>query len=332
MSAGKFHLDPEKIFEIDSDDKFNDFAINLFRFQHENCLIYQKFVHAMDISIENIQSWREIPCLPISFFKTHPIKSFVGPEQKIFLSSTTTGQTPSKHYIKDLNLYKKSFRNCFEHYYGPVSDYIFIALLPSYMEREGSSLLYMMQELIEQSGNILSGFYKTLHLEELKAIDKKRNKHQKIFLWGVTYALLDLIKQWKPGLVFKNLIILETGGMKGRRQEISKEEIHHLIKSKTGVKQVHSEYGMTELLSQAYALKDGLFQCPAWMKVCGRDLLDPKELVYDKNAAINIIDLANIYSCSFIATDDVGKVYPNGQFEVKGRLESAELRGCNLML
>lgn len=315
---------------IDSYDKFNEFALKLFHFQYENCVIYQKYVDLQSILPNKVQQIDQIPFLPISFFKSHSIRSFPEPEQKIFYSSSTTGQTPSKHFIKDLCVYQKSYQITFKQFYGNPTDYVIVALLPSYLERNGSSLIYMVDDLIRQSGSEDSNFYARLSEQELLSISQRRKPGQKLLLLGVTYALLDFCEQINP-LNIPDFIVMETGGMKGRRREMIREEVHDQLIRKLGVSSIHSEYGMTELLSQAYSTGNGLFLPPAWMRVLGRDVYDPRAFLINKSAAINIIDLANIYSCAFIATDDVGKVFEDGSFEVNGRLDAREIRGCNLM-
>lgn len=285
----------------------------------------------MGVIPKNVETIDQIPCLPISFFKTHTIKAFSDTEECIFYSSTTSGQTPSRHFVKDLSLYRESYRRGFRFFYGDPKDYIIIAFLPSYLERQGSSLIEMVNDLIQLTESPYSRFYKTITTSDLTRISETRSSNQTILLLGVTYALLDFCSTFS-GLNIQNLLVMETGGMKGRRQEMTREEVHSILGKKLGVPNIHSEYGMTELLSQAYSKGHGRFLCPPWMKVLGRDIYDPKQQLVNTNAALNMIDLANINSCSFIATDDVGLVYEDGSFEVKGRLDMSDIRGCNLML
>jgi hypothetical protein len=273
----------------------------------------------------------DIPFLPISFFKTKDVVSGVPVIKTIFTSSGTTGGEASKHFVSDLELYERSFRNGFEKFYGPIDAYCILALLPSYLEREGSSLIYMVNDLIKKSGHSSSGFY----LNDLNGLRKTlltlQKQQQQILLIGVSFALLDMVEAQPMDL--QNAIIMETGGMKGRRKELIREELHSLLKNGFGVDKIHSEYGMTELLSQAYSKGDGVFETPPWMKVMIRDTEDPfTYLTEGKTGGLNIIDLANVNSCAFIATQDLGKVYLNNTFEVLGRFDHSDIRGCNLMV
>ena len=278
-----------------------------------------------------LASLEEIPFLPISFFKTHSIVTGNKESQQIFASSGTTGMDCSQHSVVDIALYKESFTRGFTYFFGAVKDYTILALLPSYLEQKNSSLVYMITDLIKQSGKAESGFYLNNYEELAKKLVKLDQKGEKILLIGVTYALLDLITLRKFQL--KNTIIMETGGMKGRRKEMIKHELHTHLSEGFGVSKIYSEYGMTELLSQAYSLGGELFQTPPWMKVLIREVEDPFTLLpRGKSGGINVIDLANINSCSFIATQDLGKVHSNGQFEVLGRFDHSDIRGCNLML
>lgn len=251
--------------------------------------------------------------------------------QIIFTSSGTTGAKTSQHVVTDISLYEKSFLKAFEHFYGPVSHYCILALLPAYLEREGSSLVYMVDSLITKSRHSNSGFYLN-NLDDLKKqLMLLQKKGQKTLLIGVSFALLDLAETMRFPL--KNTIVMETGGMKGRRREMIRSELHQILKNAFGVEQIHSEYGMTELLSQGYSKGHGIFNCPPWMKVLIRDTEDPLSIQKSgKNGGINIIDLANLNSCPFIATQDLGKVHPNGSFEVLGRFDHSDIRGCNLMV
>jgi phenylacetate-coenzyme A ligase PaaK-like adenylate-forming protein len=313
----------ESIFNIRDSSDFEQECKRIFDYQYNNLELYHDYVDMLGIN--------EIPFLPISFFKSHSIISAGLNPQITFLSSGTTGDSQSRHMVADLSIYKTSFLKSFAQFYGSAKDYCFLALLPSYLEREGSSLIYMVQELITQSKYPTSGFY----LDELLALSDilRQNHIQKIptILFGVSYALLDLAEKYPQSL--PNLIIMETGGMKGNRPEIPKKELHKIIQLAFNVNHVHSEYGMTELLSQAYSNGFGKFTSPPWMKVVIRDIYDPfRQLPPGKTGGINIIDLANIYSCSFIQTDDLGRINEDGTFEVLGRLNASDLRGCNLLI
>jgi phenylacetate-coenzyme A ligase PaaK-like adenylate-forming protein len=323
-------IEKTDIFAIKNKKQFEKIALQIFRYQYVNVLVYQQFCNLLGKNIQNVKTILDIPFLPISFFKTHTILALGASSEILFSSSGTTGMTTSKHHIADISLYQKSYKNGFAVFYGNIENYVVLALLPSYLEREGSSLIYMVEDLIVASNNGDSGFY--LHnqdalIEKLEALEKSGNN---ILLIGVTYALLDLIEKKK--LQLNHTIIMETGGMKGRRKEMIREELHKELCNGFGVKSIHSEYGMTELLSQAYSLGNGVFECPPWMQVYIRDTEDALSYVSDgKTGGINIIDLANIYSCSFIATQDLGKKNPNG-FEVLGRFDHADIRGCNLLV
>jgi hypothetical protein len=319
----------DKVFRL-LPSEFEETALQIFRYQYLNNKIYGQFANAVGKQPENVKALTDIPFLPIRFFKTHRVTSFVGDADVIFESSGTTGSINSRHYVKDLQLYKKSFTNAFKQFYGNPADYCIIGLLPSYLERQHSSLVLMVDELIRKSNHADSGFYLYDHAKLLFVLSKNEKLNHPTLLIGVTFALLDFAE--KHPLPLSHTIIMETGGMKGRREEWSKQQVHHFLKQQLGVNRIHSEYGMTELLSQAYSEGEGIFNCPAWMKIIVRADDDPLDLVLDGNGVINVIDLANIYSCSFIATDDVGKVYPDGSFEVSGRLDAADLRGCSLMV
>ena len=319
-----------EIFKIGSSEEFLNLAIEVFRFQYENVEVYRNFCDLLLCEPTKIKTVEEIPFLPIQFFKTHSIIA-KGMNPKItFTSSGTTGMITSNHLVGDLKIYEESFSKGFQKEYGSPNNYAILALLPSYLEREGSSLIYMVESLIEQSLNPHSGFY----LYEMDSLIEKlnflENQGQKSILIGVSYALLDLIE--KKDLKLKNTLVMETGGMKGRRKEMIKEELHEILKNGFGVEKIHSEYGMTELLSQAYSKGDGIFSCPPWMKVLTRDPEDAKTYITKKTGGINVVDLANIYSCSFIATQDLGKVNNDGSFEIMGRFDTSDIRGCNLMV
>ena len=320
----------KEIFNITNYMDFERLALKVFRFQYENVTVYRDFCSHLKITVSEVKTIRQIPFLPIQFFKNNSIIAKGFSEEIIFTSSGTTGSTTSKHYVSSLKMYEESFQKAFKNEYGSPSNYAILALLPSYLEREGSSLIYMAENLIEKSNNPHSGFY----LNEMEALVEKlkflEKNNQKTLLIGVSYALLDLIEKKKFNL--ENTIVMETGGMKGRRKEMIKEELHEILKSGFGVGQIHSEYGMTELLSQAYSVGDGIFSCPPWMKILTRDPEDALSAIEGKTGGINIIDLANLYSCSFIATQDLGKTNKDGTFEVLGRFDNSDIRGCNLMI
>ena len=324
-------INPQDIFTISSQKQFEKIALKVFRFQYENNLVYQEFCDFLKIDKQSVKTLQQIPFLPIQFFKNHNVVSNTNEIQETFTSSGTTGMITSKHLVTDVSLYEQSYRNAFSEFYGNIEDYAILALLPSYLERSGSSLIYMVKDLIELSNNEHSGFYLHNYDELIAKLIELDNAGQNILLIGVTYALLDLVEKQKFQL--KNTIIMETGGMKGKRKELIREELHEILCDGFGVSSIHSEYGMTELLSQAYSLGNGIFECPAWMQILIRDTEDAMTYVSNgKTGGINVIDLANINSCSFIATQDLGKKYPNNSFEVLGRFDNSDIRGCNLMV
>jgi len=319
------------IFTISSQKQFEKIALKTFRFQHENNLVYRKFCDFLKTDVQKIKSVQQIPFLPIQFFKSHKVVSNANPIQETFTSSGTTGMTTSKHFVTDVSLYEESYRKGFTQFYGNIENYVILALLPSYLEREGSSLIYMVEDLIQMTNNPESGFYLHNHEELIEKLIRLDSSGQNVILIGVTYALLDLIESQKFQL--RNTIIMETGGMKGKRKEMIREELHEQLCQGFGVTAIHSEYGMTELLSQAYSLGNGVFECPSWMQILIRDTEDALTYVAEgKTGGINVIDLANINSCSFIATQDLGKKNPNNSFEVLGRFDNSDIRGCNLMV
>ena len=324
-------MNPELIFDISGPSDFEKKVLEIFKFQFENNLVYRSFCDLLCKHPSEIKDLKDIPFLPIDFFKSHEIKISSKKTSKIFTSSGTTGSNLSKHYVTDLDLYEKSFMNCFKAFYGDINDYTILGLLPSYLERNNSSLVYMVNKMIEQSKFPESRFYLE-EIDELKeTILNLEKEKRKTILIGVSYALLDLIEYHKFNL--NHTIIMETGGMKGKRKELIKSELHKLLKNGFGVNNIHSEYGMTELLSQAYSKKNGLFSTPPWMKILIRDTEDPQSILpLAKTGGINIIDLANINSCPFIATMDLGKLHEDGQFEVLGRFDQSDIRGCNLMV
>jgi len=323
--------DTNSIFKIKTEQEFQRVALQIFKYQFENNTVYRSFCDLLYKHPSNVKSILDIPFLPIEFFKTKKILCKNREYKITFTSSGTTGSIVSKHYISDLNLYIKSFTKCFKYFYGDIKDYIVLALLPSYLEREHSSLVFMVSHLIKQSKFDDSGFYLDNTLELKEKLIKLDSSGKKVLLIGVSFALLDLIEAHNFNL--KNTIIMETGGMKGRRKELIRTELHNKLKAGFGVDNIHSEYGMTELLSQAYSKGDGIFNCPKWMKVLTRETENPLFIQnYEKTGGLNIIDLANVYSCSFIATQDLAKVYKNNSFEVIGRFDNSDIRGCNLMV
>lgn len=320
----------EKIFQITQEQEFEVACLEVFKHQYKNNEVYRLFCELLDRSPSNVVKVEAIPFLPIEFFKSKKLVSSGKPSQAIFTSSGTTGTATSKHHVTDVRLYEDSFLKAFKQFYGNPGEYTFLALLPSYLERKGSSLIYMVDSLIELSGKKDSGFYLD-NLDELaqklRSLDKKG---EKVFLIGVSFALLDLVENRSFNL--SNTIVMETGGMKGRRKEMIREELHDVLREGFGVEQIHSEYGMTELLSQAYSNGHGVFETPPWMKILIRDPEDA--LTYQpegKTGGINVIDLANINSCSFIATQDLGRK-KNKKIEILGRFDNSDIRGCNLLL
>ena len=278
-----------------------------------------------------IKSYREIPFLPIQFFKSQDIITDGKSPEITFSSSGTTGMITSQHLVADVNLYIESFRKAFELFYGNVEDMAIVALLPSYLERSGSSLIYMVDDLIKRSNNSESGYFLYNHQDLFNTLSTLRDKGKKTVLFGVTYALLDFVENFN--IDFPELIVMETGGMKGKRKEMIREELHKILCAGFHVESIHSEYGMTELLSQGYSKGSGLFHTPPWMKILIRDTNDPLSLLDNKKTgAINVIDLANYYSCSFIATQDLGKFHQDGSFEILGRFDNSDIRGCNLLV
>lgn len=323
--------DKQQVFCINSDEAIAETALQIFRHQAQNCEVYAGFINGLGIDPRNINTVERIPFLPIEFFKSHHILSSEDEMQATFTSSGTTGMITSSHYVTDVSWYEESFRKAFNLFYGDIKDYTVLALLPSYLERQGSSLIYMAQDLITQSNNPASGFYLYNYDELAVQLAKQQAAKKPTLLIGVTFALLDFVEQHQ--INFPELIVMETGGMKGRRKEMIREELHEVLCNGFGVSAIHSEYGMTELLSQGYSKGEGIFNCPPWMKIITRDTNDPLSLVTDgKVGGINVIDLANINSCSFIATKDLGRVYADGSFEVLGRFDNADIRGCNLLI
>jgi phenylacetate-coenzyme A ligase PaaK-like adenylate-forming protein len=320
-----------QIFAINDEATFNKVALTVFRHQAANCAIYQAYINNLKTDVSSINHYTQIPFLPISFFKSHQILSSTTEPEITFSSSGTTGQITSKHLVSDVSVYQKSYNKAFELFYGKPNDLCILALLPSYLERDGSSLIYMVDDLLKQSKHPQSGYFLNDLTNLYQTLTALKAAKQKTILIGVTYALLDFVEQFR--IDFPELIVMETGGMKGKRKEMVREELHETLYTGFGVKNIHSEYGMTELLSQAYSYGKGIFNCPPWMKILLRDTSDPLTLVKTKQSGgINVIDLANFNSCSFIATQDLGKTYSDGSFEVLGRFDNADIRGCNLLV
>ena len=325
----------KEIFNI-SAAGFESLALRIFQFQYEQNPFYREYCMSVHVDITSVKFVEQIPFLPIQFFKSREIKTTLFDPEMIFESSGTTGSINSKHFIKEIGIYEESFMNNFESCYGDSSNFCILGLLPAYLERKHSSLVWMVNALIKKSKYPESGFHLYDH-ETLKNILVQNEKEAKpTLLIGVTYALLDFFEKFPVHL--KHTIIMETGGMKGRKAEMTRTAVHQFLKSRACADQIHSEYGMTELLSQAYAKKNGIFDCPAWMKVVLRKEDDPFDTIFPEaitgasaSGVINVIDLANLYSCSFIATDDIGKLYKNGSFEVMGRRDNSDIRGCSLM-
>jgi len=317
-----------KIFSI-KDTDFDTLALTIFQFQYKHNPIYRQYVDLLGIDPSTVSSLISIPFLPIDFFKTHHIGTTSFQYQAVFESSGTTQSIPSRHYVKDLSIYKQSFEKGFERCYGPVKDWCILGLLPDYLERKNSSLVTMVHELIAIGEHKLSGFYLYEHEKIHEVLHQLETQGQKTLLIGVTFALLDLAEKYPQPLRYTT--VMETGGMKGRKEEMTRDEIHSIFKEAWKVPAIHSEYGMTELLSQAYSKGDGVFDCPGWMKAVIREEDDPLSIKSKGRGLINVIDLANIYSCCFIATDDLGFVHDDAKFEVLGRRDNSDLRGCSLM-
>lgn len=327
MIAGLY----DSIFNIKSEHDFWELTRRAFNYQSVNNKVYKEFVTFLGRGISQVKTVSDISFLPVEFFRNHRILTGERPVEIIFESSGTTGITPGKHYVSDLALYERSFLKSFRMFYGEPGDYLIIALLPSYRERGGSSLVYMAEKLIKESHHPQSGFYKGKPDAILNAVKKGKKAGSKILLLGVSFALLDLAESGSHD--FSGVTIMETGGMKGRRKELTRSELHNILKEKLNVNTIHSEYGMTELMSQAYSSGDGIFYSPPWMRIVLRDPQDPLSLFTNagKTGGINIIDLANLNSCSFISTGDLGKLHEDGGFEVLGRFDNSDIRGCNLL-
>lgn len=310
---------------------FSELALLLCKYQAKHNSIYSEFINHLKIDVTNISKLEEIPFMPISFFKTQEIKCGNDFAEYVFESSGTTGQNTSRHLVSDLNFYLQNSLQLFESYYGNISKYTIFALLPSYLERQNSSLVFMTDFLINKSYSIYSGYYLYNHEELAEQLNAAKLRGDKVILIGVTYALLDFAE--KHQLDFPELIVMETGGMKGRRKEMIRSEVHEILKPAFGVQHIHSEYGMTELLSQAYSSGNGLFKSSKTLKIGIREATDPFDISFhSKRGAINVIDLANVDSCAFLATEDQGILHPDGSFEINGRLDNSDIRGCNLMI
>lgn len=308
---------------------FDQCCLETFHYQYQHNQIYRKWCDMLGVPPGSVTSIETIPFLPISFFKTHEVVAGDFEAEVIFESSGTTGMASSKHLVRDANLYRESFTRAFRQFYGDPKDYCILALLPSYLARGNSSLVYMVDELIRQSSHPGSGFYLHEHEQLAKQIKKLEQENQPVILFGVTYALLDFAEAYPQSL--KHTVIIETGGMKGRKKEMTRPEVHALLKQQFGSGEIHSEYSMTELLSQAYAKQEGRFYCPSWMKIVLRSEDDPLHVYQRGRGVINVIDLANIHSCAFIATDDAGALYEDGSFEILGRIDNSDIRGCSLL-
>lgn len=320
------------IFNTLTEAGFLQLSLDLFRFQYSHNAVYRQWTDLLKVRPNEVSSLEQIPFLPIEFFKQHKVVSSpITPDTVEFTSSSTTSQTPSTHYVNDIGLYEKSFTAGFERFYGDPRQYCILALLPNYLQRGGSSLVYMCNRLIQLSGHAHSGFFLD-NIEELLAkIDLLKQSGQKTLLIGVSYALMDLSDR---GVALNDqFVVMETGGMKGTRKELLKPELHAYLKAGFRIGSIHSEYGMTELLSQAYSQGDGTFSAPPWMKFLIREVDDPLRIKRDqRTGGINVIDLANVYSCAFIATKDLGRLNTNNSLELMGRYDNSDVRGCNLMI
>jgi len=327
----KLPIDINDIFSIDDPISFNEIALKIFHYQYENVLVYQQFVDLLKVKVDEVTHYSQIPFLPVQFFKSHKVLTEGMSSQKVFKSSGTTGVQRSEHHVADLDVYEMAFFNGFKHFYGNPKDWLIMAVLPSYQEQGDSSLIYMVDHLIEASNQPESGYYYADKDELQQKLTEFFQTNRKVLLIGVSYALLDVVEK---GLMLpsnQNIVVMETGGMKGRKKEMTRTELHSVLTDGFGVSSIHSEYGMTELLSQGYSDGQGVFKTPSWMKVVLRDTSDPLSFSEKGRGGINIIDLANLYSCSFIATQDLGEVYSDGSFSVSGRFDHSDTRGCNLL-
>jgi len=334
MSLSTSDIALGSIFSVQPPD-FDSLALEVFRFQYSYNKLYRNFCDALQVKVDDVSGTHSIPFLPVGFFKSKEIKTTEFETSLVFKSSGTTGSDHSSHFVKDALIYETSFTKNFTFVYGDITRYCIIGLLPSYLEKTDSSLVYMVNELIKSSANTNSGFYLYDHEKLHSLLQENEKKGQPTILIGVTFALLDFADVFQMKL--KHTLVMETGGMKGRKKEITREEVHAQLKQRLGLDEVHSEYGMTELLSQAYATKDGIYSPPPWMKMMVRAEDDPLQVIAGEESIKitgggNIIDLANIYSCAFIATDDLVRLHPDGKFEILGRLENSDIRGCGLMI
>ena len=319
----------EQVFSTQHDN-FDERALALFRWQAEHNPVYRQYLAYRKVDTEQVQAVRQIPFLPIQFFKYHTVLSTHQPIETTFESSGTTGQQRSQHAITNLSFYHRVCQAIFEARFGLLSSYHILALLPSYLERKNASLVAMVDYFIQQSQSPYSGFYQSDYEGLIRTLQSAKADQRKVLLMGVTFALLELAERYAPDL--QEVTILETGGMKGRRKEMIRPEVHQVLREQTHVQQIHSEYGMTELLSQAYTQSETSFRPPPWMRVFTREITDPFTLT-DRQGGINVIDLANVHSCAFLETQDIGKVLPNRiDFEVLGRFDNSDVRGCNLMM
>jgi phenylacetate-coenzyme A ligase PaaK-like adenylate-forming protein len=325
-------MEPSVEFSDISGSDFEAIALDVFRYQAEHNNVYREFVRLLGREISSVKSLTEIPFLPVVLFRSQKIVTGQWDAEAVFTSSGTTGSMTSRHYVKSLDLYQRSFMAGFDRFYGDIRDCIILALLPSYLERDGSSLVYMADRMIAASGSELSGFYLNNYDDLIEALAKGRRSGKRVILLGVTYALLHLAERYAPDL--SGIIVMETGGMKGMRREMVREELHAILNSAFGTTKIDSEYGMTELLSQAYSTGNGRFRTPPWMKVLIGDINDPLSVSDTPGSpgTINVIDLANIWSCSFLATSDLGRLHGDGTFEITGRYDNSDLRGCNLLV
>ena len=320
----------DKIFDIQTDDDFNSVALEVFRFQYRNNALYRRFVDLLSVDVSKVKRWEDVPCLPIECFKTNKVVAFDVEPIDYFQSSATTSMVTSKHYFFTGEVYTRSFLNTFSLFWGDPSQYCILALLPNYLHQTHSSLIFMVRELIKQTGCEYSGFYDAITPQLVEYLKNPECLPKRLILFGVSYSLLDLVESYDFSL--GDAIVFETGGMKGRRKEMVREELHSLLTNGLGVKSIASEYGMTELFSQAYSKGNGIYNCPPWMKIAIRDVNSPLvRLPRGRAGGIDVIDLANIYSCSFISTQDIGRMHNDGSFEVQGRFDYSDTRGCNLL-
>ena len=319
------------VFRNYSEAEFTKHAVALFQYQYQHNSVYRLFTDSLKVNPALVSSIEQIPFLPVELFKSSKIVSGEFFSEARFTSSGTTGEQTAVHHVKEIELYEEDFLAGFRHFYGEPEEFVFLALLPSYLEREGSSLIYMMEKLIEWSDDSRSGFFLHNHRDLYELLLSLKAENKKVLLLGVTYALLDFVEAFQ--IDFSELIVMETGGMKGKRKEMIREEVHQLLCPAFGVKTIHSEYGMTELLSQGYSSGNGIFQTPPWMKIVIRDMYDPmRVLEKGQSGGVNIIDFGNIDSCAFLATQDLGKIHADGSFEISGRIDFSDIRGCNLMV